>query len=179
MKLGELYGVMAVIFATNFKGVIAEENLRKMSKNWIIKNETDNNRLGHEHWEKALGENIEAIKADFEALSPAFDFAFFKLVSETDATLFFERLRYKKPFSDLPAAHSANMLACLNAILKVDKDEKAHFVLGDFLTNYFIFSARALGEYLQINAKTDYYKAMGYFFSDFCNMIKISLGLKA
>lgn len=179
MKLKELYSVLCIVFASNFKRVISEDNLRKMQKNWIITNETDENKKGHDEWHLALTESISDIEADFKELSSSFDMAFFKLISETDVTLFYEKLRFQKPFNELPSSHSANMLGLLSAILKHDEDEKTHNLLGLYLTNYLIFSARALASHLQINAKSHYYKAMGYFLADFCNMIKITTGLKA
>ena len=178
MKLGELYSVMCIIFATNFKGTISEENLRKLGKNWIIVNKNEENVTGQKLWKNAINEDISVIQADFENLKQAFEIDFFKLVSDTDLKLFFEKIRYQKPFGDLKASHSANMLALLGAIFKQDTTEKSHIMLGLYLTDYFMPSFRALAAYLQQNAKSDYYKSMGYFLADFCRVVKESLGLK-
>ena len=178
MKLGELYSVICIIFATNFKGTIKEETLRKLGKNWIIVNQNEENVTGQKLWKNALNEDISAIQSDFENLKNAFEIDFFKLVSDTDLKLFFEKIRYQKPFGELKASHSANMLGCLSAIFKQDTNEQSHIMLGLYLTDYFMPSFRALAKYLQDNAKSDYYKSMGYFLADFCLVVKNSLGLK-
>ena len=179
MKIGELYGVICIIFASNFRSTISETDLRKMSKNWILTNETIENKTAHEHWHNALKEDVADIKADFYALKGAFEFSYFKLVNETDFTLFFEKVRYEAPFKELNNSHDSNALAFLSSVLKHDNDEKTHAILGLYLTDYFILTARALAQHLQTHAKSEYYRAMGWFLGDFCNMIKLSLGLKA
>lgn len=177
MKLKELYSVIAIIFATNFKGVISEENFKKISPNWVIKNETQNNQIGSELWQKALKSDYNELIEDYENLKSVLDMSYFKLVSQTDLTLLYEKTKYQKPF-ELSPSHSANMLAFLVATLKQDVDEKTHNMLGLYLSEYFVLSFRALASHLQIHAKSDYYKALGYFLADYLNMIKISLGLK-
>ena len=68
MKLGELYSVICIIFATNFKGTINEETLRKLGKNWIIVNQNEENVTGQKLWKNALNEDILVIQSDFENL---------------------------------------------------------------------------------------------------------------
>lgn len=70
------------------------------------------------------------------------------------------------------------MLAFLAAVLKHDNDEKTHNLLGLYLTKFYMPSFRALANTLQTEAKSDYYKAFGWFLADFNKMIKDSLGLK-
>lgn len=185
MKLKELYSVVCIIFASNFKGVIDKEHFDKLAKNWVVVNQNPQNKTGHEFWAKFLenrdknsDETLKKIGADFELLKPSFDIDTFKLISETDITLFFEKFRYKRPFANLKACHAANMLAFLAAVLKHDNDEKTHNLLGLYLTKFYMPSFRALANTLQTEAKSDYYKAFGWFLSDFNKMIKDSLGLK-
>lgn len=185
MKVSEILGVICLIFASNFKGVIEKEALAKIAKKWILINQNSENKTAHEFWEKFLAkkdENLEAvlaeISADFENLKPNFEISHFKLISETDMKLFFEKVRYEAPFKELSLSHASNMLAFLMAILKHDTDEKTHNLLGFYLTKFYMPSFRALASVLQINAKSDYYKALGWFLADFNKMIKDALGLK-
>ncbi|CZE47814.1 hypothetical protein [Campylobacter geochelonis] len=178
MKVKDIYAMIAIIFATNFKGAIEEDKFKKLAPAWVLKNETDENKKAHEFWQKALKEDYSAVLKDFEELKKAFEMDFFKLISDMDVTLFFEKARYQKPFKELKASHSANMLAFLAAIFKSDTDEKTHNFLGLYLTNYFMESFRGLAAYLKANAKSDYYKALGWFLDDYLQMIKTTLGLK-
>ncbi|WP_033916401.1 hypothetical protein [Campylobacter sputorum] len=180
MKVAELYSVICVIFATNFRNVIDKEHFSKMSKNWIVKNDNVDNIKGHECWEKAVeNESLEMIKKDFESLKDSFDTAYFKFNDEKKVNEFFGNIKFKKPFDELSSSHMSNILALLSAILKQDKDEKSHTLLGYYLSEYFIYPARELSLHLQKNANSNYYKAMGYFLADFCHLLKTSLGLKA
>ena len=54
MKVRDLYAMICVIFATNFKGIISEDNFKKMAPKWILQNETTANKTAHEIWQKAL-----------------------------------------------------------------------------------------------------------------------------
>lgn len=179
MKVAELYSVMCVIFATNFRNIIDEKHFKNLSKNWIVKNDNENNIKGHKCWQKAIeNENLDFIRKDFERLKDSFDTIYFKFNDEKKVDDFFNNIRFKKPFDELNSSHISNMFALLSAILKQDKDVKSHTVLGYYLTEYFIYSARALASHLQENANSNYYKAMGYFLDDFCHLLKLSLGLK-
>ncbi|MSN97017.1 hypothetical protein F1B92_07570 [Campylobacter sp. FMV-PI01] len=178
MKVKDIYAMISIIFATNFKSIIERDKFDNIAPNWILKNESDENKKAHEFWHKAINSDYDEICKDFENLKDCFDISFFKLVNDTDLTLFYEKIRYKKPFLDLPSSHSANMLALLGAIFKSDDNDKTHNFLGLYLSNYFVLSFRALSEHLKIYAKSDYYKAMGWFLDDYLKMIKITLGLK-
>ena len=178
MKVGELYSVMCIIFATNFKGAISKENFEKLASKWIIINENPENKNGQELWAGVKNSDYEGICADFENLKEAFDMSYFKLISASEVSVFYERCRFKKPFADLPDTHAANMLGLLAMIFKQDTNEKSHNILGEYLTNFIMPSLRGLAGHLQINAKSDYYKAFGYFLADFCVVVKNSLGLK-
>ena len=178
MKVGELYSVMCIIFATNFKGVIAKEHFEKLANKWIVINENEENKKGQKLWESAKNSDYNEISADYERLKEAFDISYFKLLGTSDVTVFFEKCRYKKPFSDLPDAHAANMLGLLAAIFKQHSDEKSYNTLGLYLTKFIIPNFSALASHLQINAKSYYYKALGYFLADFCKVVTNSLGLK-
>ena len=178
MKLGELYSVICIIFATNFKGVIDEQKLRSLGKNWIIVNKNIENKNGHELWQKVQGEDYAAIERDFEALKGAFEMDFFKLISESEVELFYEKCRFKKPFAELKNAHAANMLALLAMIFKQNTDAKSHKILTLYLVQFIIPSFSALATHLQINAESSYYKALGWFLADFCCVMKETLGLR-
>ncbi len=177
MKLGELYSVICIIFATNFKGVIDEQKLRGLGKNWIIVNKNIENKNGHELWQKVQSEDYAALGRDFEALKGAFEMDFFKLISESEVELFYEKCRFKKPFAELKSAHAANMLALLAMIFKQNTDAKSHKILTLYLAQFIIPSFSALATHLQINAKSSYYKALGWFLADFCHVVKETLGL--
>ncbi|NLK66484.1 MAG: hypothetical protein GX282_03310 [Campylobacteraceae bacterium] len=178
MKVKDIYAMIAIIFATNFKGVIEKDKFDKIAPNWVLKNETEENKKAHELWHKAVKSEYSEIEKDYESLKHLFEMSYYKLINEVDVKLFFEKARYQKPFTELNASHSANMLALLAAIFKVHTDEKAHNFLGLYLTNYFMESFRALAESLKKDAKSDYYKALGWFLDDYLKMIKITLGLK-
>ncbi|MCR8685505.1 hypothetical protein [Campylobacter ureolyticus] len=178
MKVRDLYAMICVIFATNFKGVISEDNFKKMAPKWILQNETLSNKTAHEIWQKALKEDYSEICKDYENLKKFFKMDYYCLISKTDMSLFFEKLRYQKPFKELDESHAANMLAFLAVILKSDDGEKTHNFLGLYLTKYFMESFRALSEILKTKSKSDYYKALGWFLEDYLNMLKTTLGLK-
>lgn len=178
MRIGDLYAVICIIFISNFKNVIEENQLRKLSKKWIIVNENPQNKKGHEFWENGLNDDYELIKQDFINLQNAFDISFFKLTCQTDLTLFYEKCRYEKPFKELSSTHSANMFAFLSAILKQDKDAKMHDLLIVYLAKYFMPSFNALSSYIISNSKSNYFKALGYFLDDFCFSLKEILRLK-
>ena len=178
MKVKDIYAMMAIIFSTNFKGVIEESKFQSIAPNWILKNETQENKIAHEFWHKAIKGDYNDIEKDYESLKEFFEMSYYKLISEMDVKLFFDKIRYQKPFSDLNSSHASNMLALLAAIFKEHKDEKVHNFLGLYLTNYFMESFRALAEVLKTNSKSDYYKAMGWFLDDYLKMINVTLGLK-
>ena len=178
MRIGDLYAVICIIFISNFKSVIDEKQLKKLGKKWIVINENPQNKKGHEFWEKGLDEDYTLIKNDFSNLQNAFDISFFKLVSQTDITLFYEKCRYEKPFKELSSTHSANMFAFLSAVLKQDKDQKTHDLLVLYLAKYFVPSFIALATYMISNSKSNYFKALGYFLDDFCFSLKEILKLK-
>lgn len=178
MKVKDIYAMIAIIFATNFKGVIQKDKFGSIAPNWVIMNETQENKVAHEFWHKAIKSDYTEIEKDYENLKEFFEISYYKLVSDIDVKMFFDKIRYKRPFDDLNSSHSANMLALLAAIFKEHKDEKVHNFLGLYLTNYFMESFRALAEILKTNAKSDYYKALGWFLDDYLKMIKTTLGLK-
>ncbi|PSM51288.1 hypothetical protein CBLAS_1064 [Campylobacter blaseri] len=179
MKVKDLYAMIAIIFATNFKEAISEDKFSKLAPNWIVKNETKENEKGHEYWHKAIKGIQKDVEEDFKNLKEFFAMDSFKLVSEIDVKMLFEKQRYQAPFKEFKNSHSVNMLAFLAAIFKNDSDEKTHLFLGLYLTKYFMESFRGLAEHLKVNAKSDYYKALGWFLDDYLKMIKITLGLKA
>ena len=73
MRIGDLYAVICIIFISNFKNVIEENQLRKLSKKWIIVNENPQNKKGHEFWENGLNDDYELIKSDFANLQDVFE----------------------------------------------------------------------------------------------------------
>ncbi|MCZ6160328.1 hypothetical protein [Campylobacter ureolyticus] len=178
MKVKDVYAMIAIIFATNFKGVIDENNFKKMAKKWIIQNETKANKTGSELWSKGLKEDYNEICKDYDSLKEFFYMDYYRLINKTDIALLFEKARYNKPFKDLDESHASNMLAFLAAILKSDDDEKTHNFLGLYLTKYFMESFNALSKILQTKSNTNYYKSLGYFLEDFLHMLKTTLGLK-
>lgn len=179
MKLSELYSVMSLIFAANFNSAIDENKFEQIQENWLVKNETDENKKGHKYLAKAKQMPYKDLCMDFDLLKPKFELDYYKLISNIEIELFFEKARFVKPFSSLKSCHVSNMLSFLAAVFKQDKDEKTHILLGKYLTEYLISSLRALASDLQVSAKSDYYRAMGWFLQDYCNMVKISIGLKA
>lgn len=177
MKVKDIYATLAIIFATNFKGVIEKDKFEKIPPNWILTNETNENKKAHELWHKAIKSNYDEIVKDYENLKRYFEMSYYKLINDIEVQLFYDKSRYQKPFSTLNASHASNMLALLGAILKLH-DEKSHIFLGRYLSEYFMESFRGLAEILKTESKSDYYKALGWFLDDYLNMIKITLGLK-
>lgn len=180
MTLRDLYSVICLIYASNLKESINQTNFAKLSKTWMIKNENEENIAGRKCWKNALeNENEQVIKDDFLHLQHCFDAKFFGLVDENKLSEFFLKIQFKAPFDGLKSTHFANLFVCLSLIIKNDKNINSHAVLGYFLSEFFIHFARKFAKYLQDNAKTQYYKALGYFLGDFCKLIKQSLSLKA
>lgn len=177
MKVRDIYSMIALIFSANFREVTPQDKFESLPPKWILMNETNENKNAHEFWDEAKSESYDDIVADFESLKPYFEMSYYKLINDIEVQLFYDKSRYKKPFSTLHASHASNMLALLGAIFKVH-DEKTHMFLGNYLTNYFMESFRALAEVLKTQSKTNYYKSLGWFMDDYLKMIKITLKLK-
>ena len=79
-------------------------------------------------------------------------------------------------FDELSSTHISNLLLFLSSAIKLDRDEKSHNLLINFTNDKLLPSAKALGFEIKTNAQSDYYKAIGWLFLDFCNMLEISLG---
>lgn len=178
MKLGDLYAVMALIFSANFRVATTEENFKKINQNWLIKNETKENKKGHEMLAKAIKEDYEILQKDFENLKEFFEFEYYKLVSESDVENYFEKIKFVKSFKDLKSSHACNMLSFLAACFKINNNAKTHALLRNFAKDYLLQTLEALAINVQNNAKGSYYKALGYFLSDYCNMLRISLKIE-
>lgn len=176
MKLRELFSTMAAIFAVNFKDVLPENELMKISKTWVISNDSKENKKGREIF--ALERNYKLIKADFLGLKQALNAEYFGLFGESEIIEFYNQINFKKPFGELKASHFANLSALLSLIFKEEANEQTQVVLGLFLTKYYSKFAKNLGTYLSKNSVSNYYQAMGYFLLDFNTILKENLGLK-
>ncbi|NLY03480.1 MAG: hypothetical protein GXZ15_01345 [Campylobacter sp.] len=177
MKVKDIYSMIALIFSANFQNVIEKEKFENLPPKWLLTNESKENKKAHELWDMAKSESYEDIEKDFKELKPYFQMSYYKLINEIEVQIFYDRSRYKKPFSTLNASHASNMLALLAAIFKVH-DEKTHQFLGEYLTIYFMESFRALAEILKTQSKTSYYQSFGWFMDDYLKMLKITLKLK-
>lgn len=179
MKVGEIYSVICIIFASNFKDCIDEETFKNLVPSWLIKTPNKQNELGLNEWKKSLkSENSKIIAVDFVAIKHGFELDYFEIIDEAKMVDWYKKTRFEIPFKNLKHCHISNLLAFLAAVLRNDKDEKTHLMLGKFLVEYFLPSAFELCKYLQKNAGSHYYGAFGYFLEDFCLNIKDTLGLK-
>ncbi len=142
------------------------------------RNKTKENLNGYEFLTKAHSESYEDILNDFENLKSSFEMEYYRFIDDIFVSEFFEKSRFISPFKELKNSHASNMLMFLGSVFKYDNDEKMHFLLGKYLCEYLMPSLRMLAKNLQISAKSNYYKAIGWFLEDYCNVIKISLGLK-
>lgn len=178
MKVRQAYSVICLIFATNFKNSITEENLKKLNEDWVIKTQNVENQKGLEHWKNAIHENVDDIAKDLNSFKVACDLKFFRKISEDDVIKFYNSINYTKVFGELKACHISNMLSLLAIILKEDDNENIHILLGLYLSNYLIPSVVLFAKFIKYNVKTEYYKALAEFLIDFCKTIKGATGLR-
>lgn len=177
MTIGEIYSVLSLIFASNFKQSINKEDFSKLSPNWLLQNETLENKKGRELWQSCIkNSDITKINRDFFELNKFFDLTYFMLLYRSDMDEFFLKHRYQTAFDELSSTHISNLLLFLSSAIKLDRDEKSHNLLINFTNDKLLPSAKALGFEIKTNAQSDYYKAIGWLFLDFCNMLEISLG---
>lgn len=173
MKLNEVYSTTSLIFVSNFKEPIKEDAYKKLKDTWIITNESTYNKEG-----RALIKNLDDYKnvlSDFNTLKESFNLEFFKILDPLRVDEFFNKARFNKPFDDEPNTHISNILGFVAMLLKLDPNS---FMLRNFLKEIVITNAKPLGDFIILNAKGKYYKALGFFLLDFLNMLSISFKLK-
>lgn len=179
MTLGEIYSIVALIFASNFKSGLTRDKFERINDDWILKNETLENLNGRKFWYKSLNtENYIDINKDFKQLNKFFDLVYFMQISRQTMDSYFLKLRFEPIFDELSTTHISNFMAFISSCLKHNFDDRSFLLLRDFINDYFLPNSIPLSHEIRYNCSTNYYKALSYFLEDFCNMLSISFNLK-
>lgn len=177
MTLAEIYSLLTLAFASNFKSTPHRDDFKNLKPNWLIQNETFENKTGRELWQKAIkNADFKAIEADFKSLDRYFDMSYFMLINENDMNEYFAKLRYEVLFKDIKSSHISNLLGFVFSSLKSSLKDGNSKELAKFLDDKFLESAIAFSYELKTHASSDFYKALGYLFADYLNMLKLSVG---
>lgn len=164
MKLRDLLSVTALIFAANFKQVIEEESFKNLNKKWLLQSDNEECEKGNELF--ALPCSYEDLQKDFEKLKKYFDLSIFMKIDNFKILEFYEVVSYGRK---LQPCQVSNLLLYISESLKARKDRD----LNKFLSSYFLESAEDLSFVLIKEARSSYYKALGYYFKDFLNLLKM------
>lgn len=171
--------LVSAIFARNFESVISEDDFDKMPKTWLFHTKNDENKIGEEFWQKAMtNKNLDLIKDDFDSFNADFDLFNYGVLDKEKLEKLFKEIKFQSPFKNLEPTHASNLFALLSAVLKADKTEQSHIILGLIISEFCIPSVILLAKNLQNKAKSDYYKSLGFFISDYFIYLKEILGLK-
>lgn len=181
MRLGEFYSVVCRIFALDFSGAINDKFFEEIKKNgeWFIQNESEANLKGRELYKEAIrSENIKDIRADFENLKRYFVATCFFQGDDERLKKLYEICGFEPNLKSLKIDSVSNQLSFLSAILKLKTDEKTEEILGVFLSSYLLPYAAKLAPALQKEAKSKFYRSLGYLFEDFANGLEKTLKIR-
>lgn len=170
MKVGEFCSVICRIFALNFASYPNEKIFNEMKKNpnWVIKNDSEANLTGSKLYKEALkNENLETIKEDFLNLKRYFNAEFFFDGDKKRLEGLYKVCKFEPNLKVGEVDSMMNQLSFLSAVLKLEADKKTEEILGVFLSSYFLPYAKKLAPILQKEAKSKFYRSLGYLFEDF------------
>jgi len=179
MRVGEIYGVLAMIFAKNFHEILdAADFMRiKKSNGWVAQNDTKAAEAGAKFYAEFLAsESSAALCDDFVLLKPKFQADFYFQNASEDLAKFYEALKFEPKMGEVGSI--SNQLILIASILKNELDEKMRKILVGFLISYFLPYASVLAPDLQKNAQSAFYKAMGYFLQDFYEVLMAIFSIK-
>lgn len=175
MKVGEFYSVVCRIFALNFANYPSEKifNEIKKNSNWIIKNDNEANLTGSKLYKESIEtENAEEIKGDFLNLKKYFNAEFFFEGDKKRLESLYKVCKFEPNLKLSEIDSMSTQLSFLSSVLQLKADKKIEEILGVFLSSYFLPYSKKLYPLLQKEAKTKFYRSMGYLFEDFSEGIE-------
>ncbi|MDO5046362.1 hypothetical protein [Campylobacter sp.] len=181
MKLGEFYSVVCKIFALDFSGAINDKIFEGIKRNgeWFIRNESEANLKGRELYKEALdNETSDDIRKDFKNLEKYFVATHFFESDDERLAKLYQICGFEPNLKSLKIDSISNQLSFLSAVIKLEANEKTEEILGVFLSSYLLPYAAKLAVMLQKEAKSKFYRSLGYLFEDFANGLEKTLKIK-
>ncbi len=183
MRLSEVYGLVALIFARQFHTPVIGSELAKLCDGWPLITQNKQCEKGLKLFRElktALSgdgdsENA-AIKTDLEAFKEAVNLSYFSKTSDDILIRIYAQIGFKAPFENIKPSHISAVLTLYAAIFKNDLDELKMQFLGYFL-NETLPSVMAFAVFIKSNAKSLYFQALGEFLADFANTLNSSLNI--
>ena len=182
MKIFEIYSMVCKIFALNFALAPNQILLNELRKNpkWILQNQSEANLKGNELYLNALNnENFSIISADFDNLKKYFNVIFFFENEGEILTKFYAKCGFEPNLSTSTIASATNEFSFLAAFFALEPSKENNKIIFLFLGVHLLPLAQKLAKILQNEAKSDYYRAFGYFLSDFSEILQKSLKIEA
>lgn len=173
--------MIARIFALNFAMPPSAKLFGELNKNpkWIITNDSEANAKGRELYEESLKtESTLEIAKDFANLKKYFNAEFF---FEGDKALlegFYKKCKFSPNLNVSALDSLTNELSFFSSVVELKQDEQTKEILGVLLSSYLLPYAKKLAPALQNEAKSKFYRAMGYLFEDFASGIENTLKVK-
>lgn len=164
MKLRDLLSVVSLIFSSNFNQIIDQNSFKNLNKNWLLQTDSTDCENGNKFYLSDL--NYENAEQDFEKLKRYFDLSIFMKIDNFKILEFYSVVNYERV---IKPCQISNMLIYISQALKEKNDRD----LEKFLNSYFLDSANDLAFILIKESKSTYFKALGYFFKDFLNLLKM------
>ena len=181
MKKSQIYSVVCKIFAFNFAFSPAQNLLDEIKKNpnWILRSSNEANIKGGEFYLKSLsGESAQIIKSDFENLKKYFSADFFFEKESEILTKLYEKCGFSPNLKTSSIDSVTNEFSFLSAFLELEASKDRNETAAIFLGVHLLPLIERLAPILQKEAKSDYYKAFGYFLEDFALIIEANLKIK-
>ena len=165
MNLGKFYAVIARIFALTFALPPSAKLFSELNKNpkWIITNDSEANAKGRALYDESIkGESIEEIaKGDKARLEG-----------------FYKKCKFSPNLNVSALDSVTNELSFFSSVVELKQDEQTKEILGVLLSSYLLPYAKKLAPVLQNEAKSKFYRAMGYLFEDFASGLENTLKVK-
>lgn len=181
MKLGEFYSVVCRVFAVGFSNSLNDKIFEQIKKNgeWFLQNDSQVNNKGRSLYKEAIkSEDIKDIEADFENLQKYFVATYFFKGDDERLAKLYQICGFEPNLKSLKIDSISNQLSFLSAILKLEANEKTEEILGVFLSSYLLPYAAKLAPTLQKEAKSKFYRGLGYLFEDFASGLEKTLKIR-
>ncbi|CAD7287666.1 hypothetical protein LMG7974_00546 [Campylobacter majalis] len=179
MKVGQMYSVISMIFASNFNEPLTAQNYEKIktSSDWIIQNECENNKKGRKLYADFLqNESLAEIRTDFRSIKYLFNASYYFASAKDDLAKFYAQINFSPKLGESDSI--SNQLLLIASILKNELDESHAKLLKSFLISFFLPYAATLAIELSTSAKSSFYRSLGYFLSEYCDNLQEIFAIK-
>ncbi|MBE2986469.1 hypothetical protein CCAL12920_02740 [Campylobacter sp. RM12920] len=179
MRVGEIYGVLAIALANHFNKILDVTQFMqiKKSKTWLVQNDTQASRAGSALYSEFLqNESSAALCDDFVILEPYFKARYYFNAADEDLAKFYKSINFTPKMGEVDSI--SNQLVFIAAVLKNELNENSEKILKAFLTGFFLPYATVLSQDIKAKAQSKFYGAMGYFLEDFCKNLQDIFGIK-